>query len=167
LKIKADKSKILKWNMLFNKYIKRIKAYNKQLLKSQPYRISDNLPPNIPVKGIYLFSKKRKHLYVGRSNNIRQRMGMHTRPSSQNQATLAFRIAKKKLGIEPPTYKSKGSRPDLITNTIFKKAFDEAKREISKMEVRFLEETNPVMQALLEIYISITLPTQYNDFKTT
>jgi hypothetical protein len=32
------------------------------------------------------------------------------------------------------------------------------------MEIRFVEETHPVRQALLEIYVATVLETPYNDF---
>jgi hypothetical protein len=34
------------------------------------------------------------------------------------------------------------------------------------MDVRYVEETDPLRQALLEIYVSIILKTPYNDFDT-
>ena len=34
------------------------------------------------------------------------------------------------------------------------------------MEIRFVEETDPVRQALLEIYVATVLETPYNDFDT-
>jgi len=34
------------------------------------------------------------------------------------------------------------------------------------MDVRYVEETDPLRQALLEIYVSIVLKTPYNDFDT-
>ena len=34
------------------------------------------------------------------------------------------------------------------------------------MQVRYVEETDPLRQALLEIYASIVLQTRYNDFNT-
>jgi hypothetical protein len=34
------------------------------------------------------------------------------------------------------------------------------------MELRYIEENNPLRQALLEIYVSFVLKTPYNDFDT-
>ena len=34
------------------------------------------------------------------------------------------------------------------------------------MQVLYVEETDPLRQALLEIYVSIVLATPYNDFNT-
>ncbi len=46
----------------------------------------------------------------------------------------------------------------------FVAAFDEAKAQIRKMNLRFVEQNDPVRQALLEIYVAITLETPHNDF---
>ena len=66
-----------------------------------------------------------------------------------------------------PTYRKENSRAHLTTQKHFQDAFEKAKVQIRKMEVRFLEEPDPVLQALLEIYISLALETPYNEFKTT
>ncbi|WP_154660911.1 GIY-YIG nuclease family protein [Microvirga lotononidis] len=36
----------------------------------------------MPSRGVYLFSEGEGHLYVGRSNNLRRRYGLHCRPRS-------------------------------------------------------------------------------------
>ena len=48
----------------------------------------------------------------------------------------------------------------------FKKAFEDAKERIRKMDFRYVEETDPTRQALLEIYCAVVLGTPYNSFKT-
>lgn len=53
------------------------------------------LPRQMPDRGIYLFSEGDQHLYVGRTNRIRQRLAGHCRPSSTHfSATFAFGIAR-------------------------------------------------------------------------
>jgi hypothetical protein len=46
----------------------------------------------------------------------------------------------------------------------FKSAFDKAKKRITSMDIRFVEESDPTRQALLEIYTATVLKTPYNDF---
>ena len=46
----------------------------------------------------------------------------------------------------------------------FVAAFDSAKVRIRAMNLRFVEESNPVRQALLEIYVAVVLNTPHNDF---
>jgi len=48
----------------------------------------------------------------------------------------------------------------------FAAAFTAAKQRIRKMNLRYVEETDPLRQALLEIYVSAVLQTPYNDFNT-
>ena len=51
-----------------------------------------------------------------------------------------------------------------MENPEFVAAFDSAKARIRNMDLRFVEETDPVRQALLEIYVAEVLGTPYNDF---
>ncbi len=124
-----------------------------------------HLPRDIPLRGIYLFSDGKRHLYVGRSNRIRQRLQSHCRPSSgHNSATFAFRIARKETGILEATYSKKGSRVELEKNPKFGRAFQDAKTRVRAMDIRYIEETVPIRQALLEMYAALSLKTPYNDF---
>lgn len=47
----------------------------------------------------------------------------------------------------------------------FGSAFLAAKRRVADMEIRYVEEADPVKQALLEIYAATSLGTPYNDFE--
>ena len=55
---------------------------------------------------------------------------------------------------------------DLMTDPEFVEAFVDAKQRISRMDVRYVEETHPLRQALLEMYVAVALNTPYNDFDT-
>jgi hypothetical protein len=48
---------------------------------------------------------------------------------------------------------------------VFGPAFVEAKRRVAGMDIRYVEEPDPVKQALLEIYAATALETPYNDFE--
>jgi hypothetical protein len=125
------------------------------------------LPPSMPKAGIYLFSESGLPLYVGRTRNIRGRIGRHTRPGATHRmASFAFRLAREITGNLAATYKKEGSRIDLMESMEFRQAFDEAKKRIRSMDLRFVEESDPVRQAVLEIYVSVSLQTPYNDFDT-
>lgn len=39
-----------------------------------------------------------------------------------------------------------------------------AKSRIARMSIRYVEESDPVAQALLEIYVAVVLKAKYNDF---
>lgn len=119
----------------------------------------------IPKQGVYLFCENGKSLYVGRSNNIPQRYGQHTRPGSQtNQAALAALIARQETG-RPVDY-HKGARARLLADIKFMDAFREAKNRVRAMDFRAVEESDQTRQALLEVYCAITLGTPHNDFGT-
>jgi len=124
------------------------------------------LPKVMCKKGVYLLSEGEKHLYVGRSNEIKKRIGRHCRPAATHRmAAFAFRLARKATGNLKATYKKgAGSRAALIEDEGFLRAFNEAKARIRQMSVRFVEEPDPIKQALLEIYVSVVLQTPYNDF---
>jgi len=53
-----------------------------------------------------------------------------------------------------------------MQNPIFKLAFDKAKEDIRKMNVRYVAEADQTRQVLLEIYCAIASGAPYNDFNT-
>ena len=79
-------------------------------------------------------------------------------------AAFAFRLARETTGRIQATYRTEGSRKDLMKDPVFVRAFDNAKARIRTMEVRFVEETHPLRQCLLEVYVAVALDTPYNDF---
>jgi len=57
------------------------------------------LPRDIPECGVYLFTENDRHLYVGRSNDLRGRYGRHCRPgATDRQAAFAFQLARGATG---------------------------------------------------------------------
>jgi len=118
---------------------------------------------NVPKKGVYIFWEENKAIYVGRTDNMKRRLTEHGRKSSKhNDASFAFKIAKTKaalLGINT------GTRKELEKNPQFSILFSEAKRQVSEMEIKFIEIEEPLDQALFEIYAATVLKTRYNDFK--
>ncbi|HNT26694.1 MAG TPA: GIY-YIG nuclease family protein [bacterium] len=118
-----------------------------------------------PTKGIYVFYKKGKPQYVGRTNRMKDRLQEHGRNSSNhNSAQFAFLLARKQAsgkGIEIRNI----PRKELEKEPEFKKLFIAAKDEVRHMEVRCVEIKDPVTQALFEIYAHLELAThEYNDF---
>ena len=138
-----------------------------QTLLAMPAVTALALPKDMPQAGIYLFSENGVHLYVGRTRDIRGRIGRHTRQGATHRmAAFAFHLARKETGKLIATYKIEGSREDLMNGPEFRTAFEEAKKRIRVMELRFVKEEDPVRQAILEIYVAISLKTPYNDFDT-
>lgn len=129
--------------------------------------VADGMFPQVPPKrGIYLFSEREKHLYVGRSNDVRGRYDRHCRPgATHRQAAFAFRLAREETGKVKASYRPGiDSRAGLIADPAFLKAFTDAKVRIRAMSFRYVEEKDPLAQCLLEVYVAVILSTPYNDF---
>jgi hypothetical protein len=151
---------------IFKLHLRELEAKRRELLAMQPVT-RDSLPRGMPRRGVYLFSEKGRHLYVGRSNGIRKRIGRHCRRSAKhNMASFAFRLAKEKCGIGPATYKKGQGRAEVTAQEVFAKEFAAAKERVRAMQVRYVEEADPIRQGLLELYVSVVHQTPYNDFDT-
>lgn len=123
------------------------------------------LPKSMPRRGVYLFSEASLHLYVGRSNRMPERVRNHGSSSATHrQAAFAFKLARETSGKMKATYRPEGSRKQLMLDPKFVGEFLAAKLRISGMQVRFVEEADPVRQCLLEVYVALALKTPYNDF---
>jgi hypothetical protein len=152
-------------NKKFSRYVNSLPWKLERLLAMAPVQVC-NLPKNIPPRGIYLFSNGDEHWYVGRTNRLRARLSEHCRKSStHNSAPFAFLVARKMTGMSAATYRLAGSRKELSNHEIFGPAFIKAKAQVAEMNVRFVEEKDPICQALLEIYVALTLGTKHNSFE--
>lgn len=152
----------------FAAHVEALRPSLKKLLAMAPFQYA-SLPRVMPLAGIYVLSENGRNLYVGRSNNIRRRLGRHCNPGATHRmAAFAFRLAREATGRLEATYApgAGGTRDELMLDTNFVTAFNAAKARIRAMEFRFVEEADPTRQALLEIYIAVTLETPYNDFDT-
>ena len=132
------------------------------LLAMKPLR-HGSIPMSLLMKGVYLFSKGKKDLYVGRSNVLRKRFHRHfTHPRG---AAFAFLLARKATG-RKRNYKkgSGGTGAELLKDPVFKAAFDRAREQMRDMDYRCVREDDPTRQALLEIYCATVLATEHNDF---
>lgn len=150
----------------FARYLEALHPSFERLIAMPPVSVA-NLPRKLPSKCVYLFSEQSRSMYVGRTKHLRNRLRQHSTPAAQhNQAVFAFKLAREKTGHKEAAYKKQGSRGALSTEPVFAKAFSEAKARVRNMELRFVEETDPLRQSLLEIYVAVVLKTSYNDFDT-
>lgn len=135
------------------------------LVNASPFKCA-KAPVSLAGKpGIYLFSESGRPLYIGRTDNLRKRLANH-RHRSHNTATFAFLLARHETGKRDATYQPSGSRADLLKNDpTFSAVFDRARTRIGEMDVRVVEEADPVRQALLEIYAAFVSGASYNDFE--
>ena len=125
----------------------------------------DTVPSDCPVGGIYLFTENGVHLYAGRTKRrIKDRLKWHI--STADDCPFAWHLAREETGNIKPSYRSEGSRKHLLTQPHFRQAYDHAKDRIRRMEVRYVEESDPLKQALLEIYVAVVSGAKHNDFDT-
>ena len=150
-------------NETFRQHVEQLHGTFEALVRMNPVTMA-TLPPTMPRSGVYLFSEGPKHLYIGRSRKIRQRLRLHV--GGPAGASFAFKLARETCGRPKPTYVKEGSRTDLMTMPEFAEAFEAAKCRIKSMDIRFVAEADCNRQALLEIYATISLDTPYNDFET-
>ena len=150
----------------FKHYVESLHPSFERLMEMSPVKMSA-LPKQLPDKCVYLFSEGEQTLYVGRTRRLRRRLSQHSVAGAQHKhAVFAFRLAREMTGRLTASYSVKGSRTALSADTQFAEAFTQAKTRVRAMDLRFVEETDPLRQALLEIYVSIVLGTKYNDFDT-
>lgn len=151
-------------NALFKSMVEMLEPSFQRLVASKAFT-PRQLPGNLPEAGIYLLSEGDIHLYVGRSGRLRRRLQEHCRPSANhNTAPFAFRLAREATGFVKASYCEEGSRTSLEKDRDFCAAFTAAKARVGNMDVRVVEETDPFRQALLEMYVSVSLVTPHNDF---
>ena len=124
----------------------------------------------IPPKGIYVFYKTGKPLYVGRFDRMRERLLEHGRPSStHNSATFAFLLAMemaKCAGID----RAGIARDDLQIADEFKPLYDQAKERVRDMQIKVVGIDDAIEQSVFEVYAALHLKTTrayggYNDFE--
>ena len=107
--------------------------------------------------GVYLFSEGVTPIYIGQTQNLRDRLSQQTSPSSrENQASLAWRIAlaAAKDARRPVSSTSKPVEPDEQAEM-----FRSAKQRVAAMTVRFIELADPVTRAVFEVYAARALGT--------
>ncbi|HWR51343.1 MAG TPA: GIY-YIG nuclease family protein [Bryobacteraceae bacterium] len=152
-------------NTDFQNAISGLEGKCAMLLAMQPVAVAEAKGIG-SVAGVYLLSQGTKHLYVGRSNNIRRRLRLHCQ-GARNQAPLAKQLAMLHLsqaGVPLPSAYRKGNKEFYGTDPQFCRAFKNAKVTVASSSVRFVEEREPVAQALLEIYVALAMKTPFNDF---
>ena len=152
-------------NQIFQAHIESLLPSFERLMAMTPIKVHA-LPKEVPARGIYLFSEGNKHLYVGRTNRLGRRLAEHCRKgSTHNSAPFAFLLARVASGKTTVSYRPNGSRAELEKDPTFKSAFAAAKNRVSNMDIRYVEESDPLRQALLEMYVAIALQTPHNSFE--
>ena len=113
------------------------------------------------TKGIYVLYERGRPMYVGRSDNLADRLLEHSQPSGGSEtATFAFNIAKQEF---PGS--SSMVRKDLVNHKVFQLLFDAAKERVRRMKVRVGSIVDPVEQTIFEVYAHLELQTPFNSFE--
>ena len=124
-----------------------------------------NTPPS-KMGGIYCFYENGKPLYVGRTQNLRERVLEHRRPSGDHYtSSFAFNIAKKDFGLDRAR---NTMRSHLEKDPEFARLFVAAKERVRKMSVRFVEIHDPIEQTIFEVcaHMELDTPEDFNNFGT-
>ena len=127
--------------------------------------------PAVPEQGVYVFyDSEGSPVYVGRTDRMRARIQEHGRPKARhNAATFAFMMAWDMAEAMEFDLRGAFNRDEIQHLNAFKPLFDETKAIVGRMGVRVVEITDPIEQAVFEIYAALQLQTTraqsgYNDF---
>ena len=154
-------------DMFFNKHLDKLNRTD--FIELNNLKIGE-LPTS---GGIYIFYEKKEPIYVGRTNNLNQRIRLHIRNSSKEEsATFVFNLAKKQIikNNEDSILfngERKVTRKELMKKPKFISMFNEKKKLVQNMKLKYIEENDDVIQTILEPYISVKLKTnnKYNSFR--
>lgn len=147
-------------NPKFASLVESLEPSFQRLIACPPHTGRGGLPPGLPERAVYLFSDADEHLYVGRTNRLRARHREHI-SGRHNDAPFAFKLARETTRHQ---IHDKLTRAHLELHPLFTPAFAEARKRVELMQFRWVEETDPNRQCLLEIYATIVLGASYNDF---
>lgn len=154
---------VIHLDVIFEKYLD-------QLGKAKLFKISDLRNGELPKKGgLYVFYENiDKPIYVGRTKNIRQRIQLHTRDSSDHySASFTFILAKTQYKLIV-TEQKKLTRKQLMNDVSFIPLFNEQKVRVKNMHIRYIIEEHDILQTMLEPYLAFKLKTypEFNTFET-
>ncbi|MGN6151107.1 MAG: GIY-YIG nuclease family protein [Lysobacteraceae bacterium] len=125
------------------------------------------LSPSVSGPGVYLLSDRGIDLYVGRTRNLRRRIQQHVAAGSgERVAAFAFRLAREATGHVTASYRRELSRVELMNQSEFAAALNDAKKRIHSMTVRTVRIEDDLTQCLFEIYAATVLSTRHNSFRT-
>ena len=113
----------------------------------------------MPKQGVYVLYEGGKPIYVGRSNNIPQRIRGHSASSRHESATFAFKLLREKLG------NPEGTRKEVQEEN--QEEYDLQRKRVGDMAIRAVEIKDQRDQTVFEIYAVLALgTTRYNTFET-
>lgn len=145
-------------NAEFQRIVDQMESLLERLRGSREYT-GDDLH-GMPKQGVYVLYEDGSPIYVGRSNNIPQRIREHSASGAGHEgATFAFKLYRDKIGNPPGTREEvqKKCPPE----------FDRQKERVGAMPIRAVEIEDQKEQTVFEIYAVLALgTTTYNTFET-
>ena len=122
-------------------------------------------------KGMYVFFEDENPLYVGRTDQMVERILNHgTKPSSngRSKATFALILAKHKFkkayNVDDGLFTKELARKLDHCRDLKMKLWKEAVERVKRMSARVVEVKHPHEQAVFEVYIHEKLATPFNSF---
>jgi hypothetical protein len=133
-------------------------------LRRAPVRSSER---DGPLPAVYLLSEEEHPIYVGQTRNLRRRLRQHGGLSSrENQASLAFNIARHKAA-DHPSFNVPLTRRQLEADPTFAQLFRDARARVARMDVRYVEIDDPELRTVFEVYAAVAFGTaEHNSFET-
>lgn len=152
------------FNPSFDNYLRLVYQAYEDLLEAPLCPVTESSP--IPVKGgVYVFYEGGKPIYVGRTRNLRRRLGQHHRlNSSHYSASFAFLLAREKAALPKEPKMTRAETAKQLDSL-----FSLCRQRVSCMQVRWVHAEDSIVQSLLEVYAALALRTtdRYNSFRTT
>jgi len=105
--------------------------------------------------GCYVMLKDGKPVYVGISKHVFERLHEHVRGDDHFTATLAYRITRTR-------YPFDGYAADAMRDEVFRKRFEQTRRELLEMSVALVKIDNPLELYLFEPYCAMELDTGFD-----
>lgn len=157
-----------KARITFDDHTAKLPAYLANLEACVPATRSE-LAKRIPkvTAGVYAFYHDGKPVYVGRTRDLRRRLGEHGRVGSTHySASFAFLRARRAAEAKGHVLTGK-SRGELSSEEDgFQPFFIAEKANVASMTLRWVVVADAVTQALLEVYAALELETPFNSFET-
>ena len=151
-------------NRRFDAVIEKMPELLRDLQSSRARRRNDL--SDISERGIYVFYENEVPVYVGRSRKLKERLQVHSRPSSgHNSATFAFILATEVARKQNFEF-GQMTRTQLENDPVFGEFFRQAKVRVGEMKIRVVEVPGPITQTVFEVYAALMLETPHNDFET-
>ncbi|UWR91080.1 GIY-YIG nuclease family protein [Phaeobacter inhibens] len=130
---------------------------NFDLLKQQRIFSMSARPAGLKISAIYVFYENNTPVYVGRTNNLAQRLRAHVTASHNSSSFALKRTRKRHQEISKATYKTTLSRSQITAHEVYGATFRDEIDSIKGMDFRFLEIKSHIEQYLTELYVTMAL----------